>query len=295
MSSTTTSNVAQALVDFEPSCWGDYFVNVNPLDEATKEEMAQEIGNLKEKVKKELLATDGEPTKQLELVDVIERLGVAYHFETNIELILDQLYPIYLKECTKYNLHHVSLGFRLKGEISNDLEGILSMYEACHVEIHEDDILQETLEFTTTLLKSMVNQVNSPKADQIQHALHQPLHKGMIRLESKHFISFYQQNPLHNITLLRLAKLDFNLLQSLHQMELMELNVWWKGIHAKLPFTRDRSVECQFWTLGCYYEPKYALARKIFSRMFMVMQIFDDIFDSYGTVEEKQLLVQAVH
>ncbi|XP_074269868.1 putative sesquiterpene synthase [Silene latifolia] len=307
----------QASVDFQPSCWGDYFLHVIPLDEATKQEMEEEIGNLREEVKKELLATVEEPTKQLELVDAIERLGVAYHFETNIEEILDQLYKTYLKENDKYNLHHVSLGFRIfrqhgfnvscdvfkrfmsnegfQDNISNDIEGILSMYEACHVAIHEDDILQEALELTTTLLRSLVDQLKSPMADQIEHALHQPLHKGIIRLESKHFISFYQQNPTHNKTLLRLAKLDYNLIQSLHQMELRELVRWWKGVHAKLPFTRDRSVECQFWVVGCYYEPKYALARKILSRMNMILQMFDDFFDSYGTIEEKQLLVQAVY
>ncbi|XP_074267341.1 putative sesquiterpene synthase [Silene latifolia] len=209
--------------------------------------MEEEIGNLKEEVKKELLKIVEEPTKQLELVDAIERLGVAYHFETNIEQILDKLYKKYLKECDKYNLHLVSLGFRIfrqhgfivscdvfkrfmsnkdfQDDISNDIEGILSMYEACHVAVHGDDILEEALELTTTLLKSLVNQLKSPMADQIEHALHQPLHKGMIRLESKHFISFYQKIHSHNKSLLRLAKLDFNLLQSFHQMELRDLDM----------------------------------------------------------------------
>ncbi|XP_074267342.1 sesquiterpene synthase-like [Silene latifolia] len=279
--------------------------------------MEEEIGLLKEEVKKELLKIVEEPTKQLELVDAIERLGVAYHFETNIEQILDQLYMTYLKECDKYNLYHVSLGFRIfrqhgfivscdvfkrfmsnkdfQGDISNDIEGILSMYEACHVAVHGDDIVEEALELTTTLLKSLVNQLKSPMADQIEHALHQPLHKGMIRLESKHYISFYQKIPSHNKSLLRLAKLDFNLLQSFHQMELRDLDIWWKGIHAKLPFTRDKSVESQFWVLGCYYEPKYAFARKILSRMGTMLVLLDDMFDSYGTIQEKQLLLQAVH
>ncbi|XP_074269867.1 putative sesquiterpene synthase [Silene latifolia] len=317
MSSKTISNVSQATVDFEPSCWGDYFLHVTPLDEATKQEMEQEVGKLKEEVKNELLARVNEPTKQLELVDAIERLGVAYHFDTNIEEILDQFYMTYLKECDKYNLHHVSLGFRifrqhgfnvscdvfkrfmskkgLQDDISNDLEGILSMYEACHVEIHEDDILEEALMHTTSILKSMAHKFGSPMAQQVEHALHQPVHKGIIRVESKQYISFYQLNPSHNVTLLQLAKLDFNLLQSLHQMELRDLVLWWKGLHAKLPYARDRSIECFFWTLGCYYEPQYSVARKIFTRLFMVVQTLDDINDSYGNIQDRQLLIQAVH
>ncbi|KAL9232160.1 hypothetical protein vseg_007299 [Gypsophila vaccaria] len=278
--------------------------------------MEQEVESRKEEMKRELFAIVGEPTKQLEFIDAIERLGLSYHFEEHIEQELDKLYHTFLKQHENYTLYHVSLGFRIFRQhgikvscdvfkrfmtkksfndiLSNDLEGILSLYEACHVEIRDDDILDEALTFATSHLKSAVNQHESPFVDQIVHALHQPLHTGFIRLESRHYITFYEQNPMHNTSLLRLAKLDFNLLLSMHQMELKDLAIWWKALHGKLPFTRDRSVECYFWVLGCYYEPQYALARKIFGKMFMVVQIFDDIYDTYGTIEEKQLLVEAV-
>ncbi|KAK9706798.1 hypothetical protein RND81_07G151900 [Saponaria officinalis] len=306
-------------VEFQPSCWGDYFANITFLHEGIKRQMEQEVRNMKEEVKKELLSIVGKTTKQLEFIDAIERLGIAYHFEEKIEQVLDKLYPTYLNECDNYNLYHVSLGFRilrqhgfkvscdvlkrfmtkkgLKSMITNDLEGILSLYEACHVEIHEDDILEEALAYATTYLTSAVNQLNESHylVDQVVHALHQPVHKGIIRVESRQYISFYEHNPSHNVTLIRLAKLDFNLLQSLHHMEMKDLAIWWKGLHAKLPYARDRSVECYFWTLGCYYEPQYSLARKIFTRLFMVVQTLDDIYDSYGTFEERQLLIEAIH
>ncbi|KAL9232173.1 hypothetical protein vseg_007312 [Gypsophila vaccaria] len=313
MSSTTS-------VEFHPSCWGDYFVNITPLDEATRHQMEQEVGSMKEEVKKELLDTTHhhKPTKQIELIDAIERLGVMYHFENEIEQVLDKIYGTFLRECENNSLYHVSLGFRILRQhgfsiscdvfkrfittkglhslISNDLEGILSLYEACHVQIHEDDILEDALAYTTNHLKSVVGQLESQYlTDQIAHALHQPVHKGIIRVETRSYISFYEQNPSHNETLLRLAKVDFNLLQSLHQMEMKDLAIWWKRLHAKLPYARDRSVECYFWTLGCYYEPQYSLARKIFTRLFMVVQTLDDIYDSYGTFQERQLLIEAIH
>ena len=40
---------------------------------------------------------------------------------------------------------------------------------------------------------------------------------------------------------------------------------WWKDLDfaTKLPFARDRIVECYFWIVSVYFEPQYSLARKI--------------------------------
>lgn len=98
------------------------------------------------------------------------------------------------------------------------------MYEACHVRINGDDILDEALTYATTQLKTIMSQnLSSPLGEQVAHALYQPLQKGFIRLESKHYISFYQNHASHNISLLNFAKSDFNLLQLLHQKELRDI------------------------------------------------------------------------
>lgn len=107
--------------------------------------------------------------------------------------------------------------------IIKDVRGLLSLYEASHVRVHDDKILDEALFFTTTHLNAVVDELSSPLADQVAHALHQPLHKGMPRVESRHYISIYEKDASHNKTLLKFAKLDFNLLQALHQKELKDL------------------------------------------------------------------------
>ncbi|RRT37716.1 hypothetical protein B296_00052081, partial [Ensete ventricosum] len=71
-----------------------------------------------------------------------------------------------------------------------------------------------------------------------------------------------------NDGLLELAKLDFNLVQSLHREELKSLSIWWKdlALAKSLSFVRDRLVECYYWILGVFSEPHYSRARE--SRLF---------------------------
>ena len=69
--------------------------------------------------------------------------------------------------------------------MKNDVEGMLSLYEACHVRVHEDYILDEALEFITFFLESIVNTLSSPAKEKVAFALRQPLHKGMPRLETR--------------------------------------------------------------------------------------------------------------
>jgi hypothetical protein len=102
-----------------------------------------------------------------------------------------------------------------------DVRGLLSLYEATHLRVHQEDILDEALEFTTTHLNSALpNLSNNSIAAQVVHALDQPIHLGLTRLESRHYISFYEKDDSHNKVILDFAKLDFNLLQKLHQREL---------------------------------------------------------------------------
>ena len=97
---------------------------------------------------------------------------------------------------------------------------MLAFYEATHLRMHGEDILDEALEFTTTHLKSTVSLIGNLLAEQITCALKQPLHKGLPRLEARRDISFYEQDASHNKVLLKLSILDFNLVQSLHKEEL---------------------------------------------------------------------------
>ena len=78
-----------------------------------KVEKEQEVSQIKDEVKKELLDTKSNPLELLNFIDVIERLGLAYHFEHEIEDALKQIYESYEEQCAKDDLYHVSTRFRI--------------------------------------------------------------------------------------------------------------------------------------------------------------------------------------
>ncbi|GAB4825721.1 hypothetical protein Ancab_008594 [Ancistrocladus abbreviatus] len=53
-------------------------------------------------------------------------------------------------------------------------------------------------------------------------------------------------------------------------------------------------AEAFFWILGAIYEPHYCIGRIAFFKVFMVVTLLDDIYDSYGTIEELKLLTKAI-
>lgn len=56
-----------------------------------------------------------DPSKKLELINVLQRLGLSYHFEDEIKTILEIIYNITHggDDMRKESLYTTSLGFRL--------------------------------------------------------------------------------------------------------------------------------------------------------------------------------------
>lgn len=101
---------------------------------------------------------------------------------------------------------------------------MLSLYEAAHLGVRGEDILDEALVFTTTHLESAsTTNVSYQLTEQTTQALERPLQKDLERVCARCYMSIYQDEAAHNEALLKLAKLDFNLVQSLHKKELSEI------------------------------------------------------------------------
>ncbi|KAF5478806.1 hypothetical protein F2P56_005336 [Juglans regia] len=318
LSQHAESDANRRTANFEPSIWGDLFINNIPEDQVTHVSKVREVEELIDEVRRELLASADQPSKQLNIIDVLQRLGVAYHFERDIEEALERIYAS-SGASDDNDLYNVSLHFRLlrqqgfrvscdvfnkfkdengqfKASLSANIPGLLAFYEATHLRVHGEEILDEALSFTTTQLESAKSNLSNPLAAQVTHALKQSLHKGIPRLESRGFISLYQDDSSHNKAFLKLSILDFNLVQSLHKQELRHIARWWKDLDfaTKLPFARDRVVECFFWIVAVYYEPQYSLARKILTKVIALTSIIDDIYDVYGTLEEIEIFTEAI-
>lgn len=69
----------------------------------------------------------------------------------------------------------------------------------------------------------MKEKLSPPLRDEISRALEHCIRRNMTRIEAWHFIKFYEAAASHNEVLLKLAKLDFNMLQKIHQKELCDL------------------------------------------------------------------------
>ena len=113
---------------------------------------------------------------------------------------------------------------KFKESIKSDAKGMLSLYEASYLRTRGETILDEALAFTTATLKSMVPNLGSPLKKQVERALVQPLHFGIPRLEAHSYITMYEEEEHRNETLIKFAKLDYNLLQILHREELQQVS-----------------------------------------------------------------------
>ncbi|BBH01889.1 hypothetical protein Prudu_012289 [Prunus dulcis] len=286
--------IVRRTANYQPSIWGIK----DTINYAHKQE---EVDELKLVVRREVFTTN-------KLIDAIQRLGVAYHFEKEIEEALEHIYAAnhFHDDDGDGDLYNVSLGFRLLrqqghnvscGKLIADVPGMLSFYEATYMRVHGEDILEEALVFTTKHLDSATTHVSYQLAEQIAQALERPLRKSLERLCARRFMSIYQDEASHNEVLLKLAKSDFNLVQSLHKQELSEIIRWWKELDfgRKLPFARNRIVELYCWILGVYFEPQYLVGRKFVTKIIALMSVMDDIYDAFGTFAELEIFTEAIH
>ncbi|KAM0829933.1 hypothetical protein ACQ4PT_066554 [Festuca glaucescens] len=301
---------------FHPTIWGDFFIHHSPETLQMSEEfMENRSSQLKEKVVGVLEACNN-IVEKLKLVDTLQHLSIDHHFN---EQIVSTLRSTHSSEFNSSHLHDVALRFRLlrqhgfwvspdvfnkfknedgafKVDITNDPRELLSLYNAAHLLTHGEIELEESIVFARKHLESMKSDLDSPLAEQVKRALHLPLPRTLKRVEVLHYISEYKDEPMHNSSILELAKLDFNLLQRLHLKELKDLSRWWEDISREvgLTYSRDRIVECYLWSYMTYYEQEYTRARMIFAKIIAMMAMTDDTYDVRSTLMECKQLDEAI-
>lgn len=132
-------------------------------------------------------------------------------------------------------------GNKFKETLNSDAKGLLSLYEAASLRIHGEEILEEALAFTTHHLKRIVQELESPLREQVTRALEKPLHRGVPRIETRYYISFYEKDESRNELILKLAKLDFNYVQNIHKKELSQLS---RYTYEKKKKKKEEEVQC---------------------------------------------------
>uniref|UniRef100_I1PBA1 Uncharacterized protein n=2 Tax=Oryza glaberrima TaxID=4538 RepID=I1PBA1_ORYGL len=279
--------------------------------------MRDRADQLKEEVTL-LFETCKDVEEKLKLVDVLQHLGIDHHFERRIAVALSDIHGA---EFNSSSLHDVALRFRLlrqhglwvspdefnkfKGpdgrfnaEVIDDPMGMLSLYNAAHLLIHGEVELEDAILFSRHQLETIIarNLKSSPLSQQVTRALRIPLPRTLKRIEALNYIAEYNQEQACNPSVLELARLDFNLLQLLHLRELKEFSRWGNNLYGavELTYSRDRIVECYFWSYTIYYEQKYAQARIILAKIFVLATLLDDTYDMHATLEEGQKLNEAI-
>ncbi|KAE9456159.1 hypothetical protein C3L33_11939, partial [Rhododendron williamsianum] len=235
-------------VHYQPTAWNSNFVksleNHNNNDEIQK----QRAEKLKGEVRAMIGDTDANSLAILELIDDIQRLGLSYHFEKDITRALDRMFlcvngtNVWTQQ--KGTVHAIAICFRLCRQYG---------YEG-------EKLMEEAKVFTTKHLKGKI--VNEDLEEQINHALEMPLQHRMLRLEARWCIEAYGKRKDANYLLLEMAKLEFNMVQSMLQGEL-----------------KDMSSDC----------------RKSLTKLAALVTTIDDVYDVYGSLDELELFTAAVH
>ncbi|KAJ1267779.1 hypothetical protein BS78_07G084300 [Paspalum vaginatum] len=303
---------------YQPSVWGDFFIT---HQQCTPEElrcMEDKAGATKEEVRRIVVAAaaSGDLRRKLDLVDTLQRLGMDYHFKEEIDGLLSALYDD--KDGGSDDLYLTSLRFYLlrkhgyavssdvfekfrdqQGNISSDdVETLLMLYDAAHVRIRGEGILDNVASFNKARLRSLLLDTNLPQdlLEEVRVTLETPRFRRVQRVEAMRFISVYEKSATRDDTILEFAKLDFNIVQVLYCKELKHLSMWWKDLRSQvdLSFSRDRLVEMYFWMMGIVFDPHYTYSRIMLTKTVMFIALLDDIYDNYSTTEESNIFTAAL-
>ncbi|MED6186733.1 hypothetical protein PIB30_069559, partial [Stylosanthes scabra] len=325
----TTAVVAQRKsANYQPNLWSYDFLQSLKHDysDLIYEDLNRNLNEEVRRMIKQSHDNGKEMWHKLDIIDDVKRLGLSYHFEKEIAETLDMFVSTTTSSgnVNTKSLHEAALSFRLlreygydvspdvfkkfkdkngdfKESLSKDVKGMLSLYEASFLGYEGETILDEAKSFTTFHLKNLIINNNDENDDlllleQVKHALELPLHRRIQRLEARWYIEAYEKRKDANRILLEAAKLDFNVVQSTLQEDLLEISRWWKqiGLASKLSFSRDRLMECFFWSAGMAFEPHFSDLRKGLTKVTSFITIIDDIYDVYGTLDELELFTAAV-
>ncbi|KAL0890037.1 hypothetical protein Bca101_014020 [Brassica carinata] len=217
--------------------------------------------------------------RKLLLIYLMTSLGVAYHFEDEIEKTLAHAFErIDDMIANEHDLSPSSFGFsehmaityafkRFKGgdgmfmdSLAKDAKGMLSLYEAAHLRTTRDYIMDEALSFTMEHMESLAGRARPHLSRLIHNALGLSQHWNMEILVAMEYVSFYEQEEDHDETLLKFSKLNFKLLQLIYLKELRT----------------------------------FSNARIMLTKFYTAETITDDTFDRYASISEAESLANSL-
>nr|WHL34568.1 terpene synthase 32 [Aquilegia viridiflora] len=261
------------------------------------------------------------------MIDTLQQFAIDYHFQEEIQDVLRRQYRSLVSDggiftvANDNNLCNVSLCFRLlrqngypvssdvfktymdkhgkfRQQLTNDLSGMTSLYQASHLGMAGEDILDRAYAFTGKYLRDSMPHVGPDQACVITDTLDHPYHMTLTRFNVKNCIKYQErESRTCGFLLQELAKMDFNIVQSLHNSELLQVLSWWEdlGLTGELKFARDQPVKWYMWSVATLADPRYTAERIDLTKSISLIYIMDDIFDVYGTLDQLVLFTEAIN
>ncbi|XP_044461282.1 (3S,6E)-nerolidol synthase 1-like [Mangifera indica] len=272
---------------------------------------------------KHMIGRGGEDSFEgLAIIDAVQRLSIDYHFQDEIQQILRRQYVISTSDPFQHHhcLQEISLRFRLLRQegfnvptdvfnrftnkdgkfnqrLKEDINGLLDLYEASQLCVEGEDVLDEARQFSSKLLNDSMTNLDDYQAEIVRNTLSYPYHRTLERFVAKNFFlrNFQGENRWINV-FQDLAKMDFNLVQSLHQSEIVQISEWWKdlGLAKRLKFARNQPLKWYIWSMVCFTDANLSWQRIELTKPISFIYIIDDIFDVYGTLDELTIFTEMV-
>lgn len=268
-----------------------------------------------------MLVNEMDPLEKLELIDTLQRLGLSFHFEDEIETTLKKISTD--QSCVawkKDSLYATAIEFKLfrqhgyyvsqdvfssfmdevgniKESHSQDCKGLLNLYDASYLLVEGETVLENARGLAAKHLKECLKKNNDHYLSMLaDHTLELPLHWRMPRLEARWFIDAYEKKQDKSPIVLELAVLNYNTVQAILQEDLRHASKWWKdlGLAERMDFARDRLMENFIWSLGMIIRPESGKGRRDQTKVNALITIIDDVYDVYGTLDELELFTDAV-
>ncbi|GAB4831032.1 hypothetical protein Ancab_005047 [Ancistrocladus abbreviatus] len=227
--------------NYKPNIWNYEFV-----ESLTNEYYYREDGRVK-KLKKDFMHVfdQAADVTKLQLIESINRLGLSLVFEKDIEDALEvigsniksisgvQARALCFRLLRQYG-HGISQDIfvdsvdeinALRQGRTADIKGMLELFEASHLAFEGEHIMTEAKALSHRDLKEVHSNVKDNIAKQVADALELPRHWRVQWFEVRQQIDAYEQEVDRNPVLLELAKLNFNMIQAVHQEDLRQLSM----------------------------------------------------------------------
>nr|ABV44452.1 caryophyllene/humulene synthase [Pinus sylvestris] len=187
-----------------------------------------------------------------------------------------------------------------------EVRSMLSLLRASEISFPGEKVMEEAKAYTREYLNQVlaargeVTGVDQSLREEVKYALEFPWHCSAPRWEARSFIEIYGENHSwlksnFNQKVLELAKLDFNILQCIHQKEMQYITRWWRDSEvAQVNFYRRRHMELYFWAVISIFEPEFSQSRIAFAKVTTVGTVLDDLYDTYGMLDELKTITEGV-